>query len=120
MTHAPSVLYNAGMSTTVSPVATKADVIRLLHQNTERIRRFGIIRLGLFGSFVREEQTTESDVDILVDFAEGQATFDHFMDFCFLLEDLFGRKVEVVTVKYLSPYIGPHILREVEYVSLDD
>lgn len=119
MTRDSPQTYNAVMSTTASPVASKTEVIQILRENAESIRNLGVVQLGLFGSFVREEQTATSDVDILIDFAEGQATFDNFMDFCFLLEDAFGRKVEVVTAKYLSPYIGPHILREVEYVSLD-
>ena len=102
-----------------STVQTKADVLRVVYEHRDGIRALGVERIGLFGSFVREEQHPKSDVDVLVAFREGEATFDHFMDLCFLLEDALGRKVEVVTEKYLSPYIGPHILREVEYVSLD-
>lgn len=45
-------------------------------------------------------------------------TFDNFMEVSFLLEDLLGRKVELVTPESLSPYIGPHILREVESVDI--
>jgi predicted nucleotidyltransferase len=108
--------YNGGMSTTVSPVATKAEVMDLLRRHADDIQRLGVERIGLFGSFVREEQTAESDVDVLVKFAADQKTFDHFMDLCFLLEDLFGRKVDVLTVEYLSPFFGPHILNEVEYL----
>ncbi len=73
---------------------------------------------GLFGSFVRGDQRADSDVDVLVEFEEGQKTFDHFIGLSFLLEDLLGRRVELVTCDSLSPHIGPHILREVEYVSL--
>ena len=76
-------------------------------------------RLGLFGSFVREEPRSESDVDVLVEFEPGRKTFDAFMQLAFFLETLFGRRVELVTSESLSPYIGPHILREMEYVSFD-
>jgi len=72
----------------------------------------------LFGSFVRGQPRADSDVDLLVEFELGQRTFDHFMQLSFLLEDLLGRKVELVTPEALSPYIGPYILGEVEYVSL--
>jgi predicted nucleotidyltransferase len=41
------------------------------------------------------------------------------MDLAFFLEDIFGRSVDLVTVEALSPYIGPHILEEVEYVAID-
>ncbi|MFN4255027.1 MAG: nucleotidyltransferase family protein [Saprospiraceae bacterium] len=88
-------------------------------QNSGQINRYGISKIGLFGSFVRGEQKPDSDVDILVDFKDGQETFDNFMGLCFLLDDLFaGRRVEVVTMNGLSPHIGPHILKEVEYVEI--
>ncbi|WP_269544109.1 nucleotidyltransferase family protein [Chloroflexus aggregans] len=75
-------------------------------------------RCGLFDSFVRNESQTGSDVDILVQFEPDQKTFAYFMQLALFLEDLFDRKVDLMTVEALSPYIGPHILREVEYVSI--
>jgi predicted nucleotidyltransferase len=50
----------------------------------------------------------------LVEFEPGQKTFDNFMRLAFLLEDVLGRPVEVVTAESLSPYLRPHIAREVE------
>ena len=61
-------------------------------------------------------QTGRSDVDIIVEFFPDQHTFDNFMDVSFLLEDLLGRKVELVTPEALSPHIAQHIFREVERV----
>jgi hypothetical protein len=89
-----------------------------LRLHREQVRALGVRRLGLFGSFVRGEQRADSDVDVLVEFEIGRKTFDNFMQLALLLERLFGREVEVVTPESLSPYIRPHILREVEYVSL--
>lgn len=103
------------MNTTVQ---TKHDVLNLLFQNRARIRAFGVRRLGLFGSFARGDQATPSDVDLLVEFEEGRKTFDNFMQLSFLLEDVLQRRVELVTLESLNPYIGPHILREVEYAPL--
>ncbi len=97
---------------------TKEDILKALHENRQRLRELGVKRLGLFGSFVRGEQRPDSDVDVLLEFEGGQKTFDHFMQVSFLLEDLLHRPVEVVTPESLSPYLGPHILREVDYVSL--
>lgn len=82
------------------------------------MRRYGVKRCGLFGSFVRGKQNDESDVDILVEFEDGQKSFDNFMGTAFLLEEVFGRKVDLLTPESLSPYIGPRILREVEYASI--
>lgn len=45
-------------------------------------------------------------------------TFESFMDVSLLLEDVLGRNVDLVTRESLSPYIGPHILREVERVAI--
>lgn len=101
-----------------TPVQTKEEIVKVLRSNRSQIQALGVKRLGLFGSFVRGEQSAESDVDILVEFEAGRKTFDHFIQLSFLLEDLFGRGVELLTPEALSPYLGPHILREVEYVSL--
>jgi len=98
-------------------VETKRDVVQTLEESTPALRALGVKRLGLFGSFVRDEQRSTSDVDILVEFEAGRKTFDAFMELCFFLEDLLKRRVEVLTPESLSPHIGPRILKEVEYVS---
>ena len=64
------------------------------------------------------EWTRTSDVDILIEFSPGRHTFDNFMDVSLLLEDVLGRNVDLVTRESLSPYIGPHILREVQRVAI--
>jgi len=106
------------MSTTLSPVADKIQVLAVIKDHRPRLRALGVSRLGLFGSFVRGEQRPDSDVDFLVEFVPGQKTFDHFMTLGFLLEDLLQRRVELVTPESLSPYIAPHVLREVEYAAV--
>lgn len=80
------------------------------------IRSFGVRRLALFGSVRRDEARPDSDVDLLVEFEPALKTFDNFMGLAVYLEELLGRRVELVTPEYLSPYIGPHILREAEDV----
>lgn len=99
-------------------VQTKEDVLSLLQEHQAELRRFGVRRCGVFGSFVRNKPGDQSDVDILVEFAPEQKTFDNFMHLAFFLEELFGRPVDLITTESLSPYIGPHILREVEYASV--
>lgn len=95
-------------------VRSKEDVFSLLGENAPLLRGYGVERCGLFGSFLRGEQDAESDVDILVEFADGQKSFDNFMRLAFFLEELLGRRVDLITPESLSPYIGPRILREVE------
>lgn len=99
-------------------VQTKEQVFILLHEHQRNLQQFGVRRYGVFGSFVHDRVTEQSDVDVLVEFAPDQKTFDHFMKLAFFLEDLLGRQVDLITPESLSPYIGPHILREVEYATI--
>lgn len=94
----------------------KEEILARLEQEEARIRSVGVRRLGLFGSFQRGEAGPDSDVDVLVEFDSGRKSFDAFISLAFLLESLLGRRVELVTLESLSPYIGPRILAEVEYV----
>lgn len=96
----------------------KADIWQRLKENHQALRAYGVSRVGLFGSFRRGEATPESDVDILVVFEPDQKTFNNFMDLCFFLEDLLGRKVDLLTPESLSPIFGHKILEEVEYFAL--
>ena len=98
-------------------VQTKREVLKTLSDHSAQLIKLGVKKVGLFGSFVRDEQTPESDIDILVQFEPDKKNFDNFMDLSGLLEDLMKRRVEIVTTEALSPYIGPHIMNEVEYVS---
>jgi uncharacterized protein len=99
-------------------ITTKEEIIRVMMSQKERPISYGVCHIGLFGSFVRGDQSSSSDVDIPVEFVPAKHTFDNFMEVVFLLEDLLKRKVEVVTPESLSRHIGPHILKEVERVPI--
>ncbi len=108
---------NLADTRTDSPtILQKQELISQLVKNQAQLELFGIKKLGLFGSFVRNEQRADSDIDLLVEFVPGQKNFDNFMQLSFFLEDLFNRQVELVTPESLSPYIGPTIMNTVEYV----
>jgi predicted nucleotidyltransferase len=104
----------------MATVQTKQDLIGRLRRHRGDLRRLGVQRLGLFGSFQRGESDPESDVDLLIEFAPGEKSFDNFMAVSFLLEEELGRSVELVTREALSPHLGPHILEDVEYVEIGD
>jgi uncharacterized protein len=96
---------------------TKKIIKQRIEQNKERLTHLGIDLIGLFGSYAREEQREDSDIDIFISFREGHETFNNFMDLSYFLEEVFkGEKVEIVTKNGLSPHIGPKILEEIEYV----
>jgi hypothetical protein len=101
-----------------TPVKTKVELIEKLLSAQEAIRGYGVKHLGIFGSFVRNEATETSDIDFFIEFYPEKKNFDNFMELAFLLQNLLGRKVEIVTPQSLSKYIGPYILKEVEYVPL--
>ena len=102
----------------VMPVEDKNQVVERLYSAGPDIAALGVVGIGVFGSFATGKQNAVSDVDLLVEFAPEQHTFDNFMELSFLLEDLLGHRVELVTSESLSPHIGPHILSEVERVSI--
>ncbi len=87
----------------------------LVKAKPELIGRFGVTRLALFGSAVRDAATSESDVDILVAF-DGPATSAKYFGVQFLLEDLFGCNVDLVTEKALRSELRPFIEKEAIYV----
>lgn len=99
-------------------VTTREDIVQILRQHERELRALGVERYGLFGSFLHGQVTPDSDVDLLVEFEPGQKTFTNFSSLVFMLEELLERPVEIVTTEGLSPYIGPRILGEVEYVSV--
>ena len=95
----------------------KQTILKKLSALKTNLVQYGVSQLGLFGSSVRNEQTPSSDIDILIDFHPEKETFQNYMAVCELLENLFKRqKLDIVTIKGLSPYIGQQILNEVEYV----
>ena len=97
----------------------KEQIFEQIGRNRDALSRFGVRRLGLFGSFVRSAQDDDSDIDLLIEFEPEKKSFENFMNLAFFLEDLLDRKIDLVTPESLSPYIGPKILAEVEYGVID-
>lgn len=96
---------------------TKDNILNALRTNKQKLRKFGIRDVGLFGPHINNEQSSESDIDLLIDFEPEKENFDNFMAVYDLFEHIFkNEKIEVVTKNGLSPYIGPKILEEVQYV----
>lgn len=98
-------------------VQNKKELIERILASGEQIRSYGVKQLGIFGSFVRDEVKESSDVDFFIDFVGLEyKTLKNFIGLADMLEELTGRKIEIVTPQSLSKYIGPYILKEVEYV----
>ncbi|MBW6484753.1 MAG: nucleotidyltransferase family protein [Syntrophobacterales bacterium] len=94
----------------------KQEIIKIIrNKKTEMESRYGVQRLGLFGSYVRGRQRKKSDIDILVTFNRDIDLFD-FLDLRTYLESQLQAKVDLVMETALKPAIGKRILSEVEYV----
>jgi len=74
---------------------TGQEIVEALKEHSDILRKYTVNKIGLFGSYARGEQRKHSDIDFLVEFEEP--SFDNFMGLLYSLEDLFGRKVEILT-----------------------
>ena len=98
----------------VTPRRRKSPLVKKLETEAPAIRlQFGVKKIGIFGSFARGEQTKKSDVDVLVDFAEGYATLRNFVELAERLEALFRRNVDLITVEGIDKYIRQRVEAEV-------
>lgn len=94
------------------------DIFTFIESHKDDIRRMGVSRLGLFGSYVRNEQNEDSDIDLIVEYRPREKSFDRFMALIEYLESNLQKEVELVTREGLSPFIKPYIEKEVRYVQL--
>lgn len=95
----------------------KEIVLQKLSELKATLLQYGVTKLGLFGSTVREENRPESDIDILIDFQPELETYQNFIAVCDILENHFDEeKLDIVTFKGLSPYVSLQILKEIEYI----
>lgn len=95
----------------------KEEILQTLARHRDSIQRFGARRLGLFGSQARGEAAEGSDLDFLVEFEPGAKSFDNYMDLKEFLEELFHRRVDLVTTEGLKPWLRESILRETVYAA---
>lgn len=90
-------------------------IIEKINENIDIIKKYDVKKIGLFGSYLRNQQNSESDVDILVEFEKDGITFDNYMDLKFFLEKLFNNKVDLVIAEDIKPALKISILRSVKY-----
>jgi len=96
---------------------TSDRIIKLINENNQKIKKFGVKRIGLFGSYVTNNQKSESDIDVLVEFEKGKKTFDNYMELKFYLENLFDCNVDLVVREALKLELKRNILKSVKYAT---
>ncbi len=98
----------------------KEEVVELLRQNRDKLREFGVKRVGIFGSAVRDELREDSDIDLVVEFEKDRGGFRDFGGVVEFFETLFKRKVDVLTPGGIESIriksVKERIKKEVEYV----
>jgi uncharacterized protein len=88
----------------------REEILAILEQNCEAIRAYGVRRLGLFGSYARDEATEVSDLDFVVEFETK--SFDSYMNLKEFLEGLFGCRVDLVLTDAIKPRLRATVLEE--------
>jgi hypothetical protein len=97
----------------MKPTLQPQDIATSLQQHEETLRRLGLKSLALFGSVAQAAHGPESDLDLLYEFEDGAATLDHLLNLQAFLEKVLGRKVDLVSRKYLSPILRQYIEHDV-------
>lgn len=93
---------------------SRKEIKFLLHKHSYLFFKYGIRKLAIFGSCVRREDTKKSDIDVLVEFR--QPTFKNYIYLARELEEIFKRKVDLLTFSSLDRHLRPYILKEAEYI----
>ena len=102
------------MTITESTISKRvASFLNLLRKHRKEIEiQYHVSYLGIFGSYIRDEQTESSDLDLLVEFSKTPSLF-RFIQLENYLSELLEVKVDLVMKKALRPNMGKEILREV-------
>jgi len=93
---------------------TFKDILRKIRENRAEIKKFGVRKIGIFGSYVRGEQREDSDIDIIVEFEKDKATLENFLDLAEYLERLLGRRIDLITIEGLRSIRIDSIRKEIE------
>jgi uncharacterized protein len=95
---------------------SREEVLEILGTLSGELQRsFKVKRIGLFGSFARQEQTETSDIDLLVDFLDDADLFD-LVELKYYLEDTFGSPVDIVPERSLRDELRQTVMADVSYV----
>lgn len=101
---------------------TADEIISILKEHADVLKRHKVKKIGLFGSYARGGQKKKSDIDILVEFDDKAfdknftGYSDNYDDLSLSLKKLLGRKIDLVSDEMISPYIKPYVLKEVKYI----
>jgi len=94
----------------------KEEIVTFLKEHKSEIQeKFGATRIGLAGSYARGDATEDSDIDIVVEL-QSDNKFRSFFYLLYYLQDVFGKRVDLVTESSLKPLVRKAILKDILYV----
>jgi len=98
-------------------MTTSTQILNYLSSNKERYhQQYHLVRVGLFGSFARGEETSGSDIDLLVEFEDNtKGLVEVKQELKSEIQNRFDRPVDICREKYMNPIFKTHILSEVVY-----
>jgi predicted nucleotidyltransferase len=91
----------------------KKEILTKLREKKREMKNLGVIRIGLFGSMLKNKEKRNSDIDLIIKFKK--LSFDNYTEVLLLLEKLFKRKIDLITESSLRPEMK-YIKKEAEYV----
>lgn len=95
----------------------KSDILEYLKSHKQDFyERFGIIKIGLFGSFATDEQHESSDIDVAIEIEKEKKSLSNFFAIRRELEEKFGKKVDLGIESTLKPIIKEYVQKEIIYV----
>ena len=97
---------------------TKQQIFEQLQSHKAEISAFGAARIGLFGSYVRNQQNENSDIDLLVEFEAGKKTYKNLVHLSYYLQELVPQKVQLVTWPALANFVKTEVEKDIEYVTI--
>ena len=96
-------------------IMTKTVILDFLRSHKDEMyEKFGLIKIGLFGSYVRGEQREDSDIDLAVEI-ESSNKFRSFFGLKAYLEDALQKKIDLGVESSIKPIVKKYIEKEIEY-----
>ena len=104
----------------VENILNKGYILAQISAHREQLKAMGAEKLGLFGSYARNQQTADSDIDFIIEFQKGKKTYNNFIEIAYFLEDIFQNEVDLLTLQSLTPLFLNVIQADITYVTLTD
>jgi uncharacterized protein len=93
------------------------EVIKIINSiKPNLVKKYHTKLIGIFGSYVRNEQKEDSDIDIFIEFETEHKTFDNYIELKFFLEKILNSKVDITIRSAIREEIKENILKEAVYV----